>query len=155
MSGRVIAESAVGILLTVVLSVLGAGLFQLADGEPPQLAFLSSGPRLIASTLWLPLIVWSAFIVAGNARNRHRSGTWAFATNLAISAACAVLTIVGWFAIALLMGGWALFLVAISLISCAIFLTSAVIAMVLTHLMLFRRPPSGIDVPLAVHGAAG
>lgn len=140
MSVRVVAATIMGIVLTLLLSFVGAGLLEVADGRDMAGAFFDAGPRLIGSTLWATLPVWGVLIFVGNVRNRHRGGSWAFSTNVLTTLAVAALTIVGWFVVALIMGGWALFLVAISLVSCLIFVGAASVSLSLTHLWFFRRP---------------
>lgn len=140
MNVRVVAATIMGIVLTLVLSFLGAGVLEFADGRDPAGAFFDAGPRLIASTLWTTIPVWAVLILVGNVRNRHHSGSWAFSTNVVTTLALSALTIVGWFVVALIMGAWALFLVAVSLASCLIFVSAASVSLGLTHLWAFRLP---------------
>ena len=139
MTGRAIAETLVGILLTAILAIVGAGLFELSDGATPAEAFLDSGPRLILGAFAIPGVLWIVMMLLGNIRNRRRASGWAFLTNLLSAVVVAVLNVVGWLVVALVQGNWAWLMVGIAIIVSLLFFVAALVGLLLTHFAFFRH----------------
>jgi hypothetical protein len=147
-NARVVGATLITIVLTLLISVIGAGLLEIADGRDFVGAFFDGGPRLLIGTLWVTVPVWGILLLVCNVRNRHRGGSWVLSANVLMTLAISALTIVAWFVVALVMGGWALFLVAISLVSCVIFVSAASVSLSITHLWVFRRPLAPVTLKL-------
>lgn len=139
MTGRAIAETVVGVVLTAVLAILGAGLFELSDGATPAQAFLDSGPRLILGAFVIPGVLWILMVLIGNIRNRRRASGWPFLTNLLSAFVVAVLNVAGWLVVAIVEGNWAWLLVGIAVIVSLLFFVAALVGLLLTHFAIFRH----------------
>lgn len=154
MTGRAIAETAVGVVLTAVLAIVGAGLFELADGATPARAFLDSGPRLILGAFAIPGALWVIMVLIGNIRNRRRASGWAFLTNLLSAFVVAVLNVVGWLVVAVVQGNWAWLMVGIALVVSLLFFVAAFVGMLLAHFAFFRHGAASREpAPSAVSAA--
>lgn len=154
--GRAAAAGLITIALTAVLTLLGAGTLKLFDGadEGVAHAFLDGGPRLLWSTLWVTAPVWAVMVVAVEVAWRRAPRIRVFTAVVIVTVACAGLTTLGWFVVALIEGGWALLLVAISLITASLFAIAATIAAAITHLWRFRAPRAPVaDVAAAIDAA--
>lgn len=138
MTGRAVAESAVGILLGLLLSLIGLGLIQLSDGTDAATAFLDEAPRLLLGILWPAIIVWVVLVIIGNVRNRRRGSVLRMITNLVSTFVAALLAVIGWFILAAVQGDWAWFVFAIALVAALVFFVATSIGFVLTHLVFFR-----------------
>jgi hypothetical protein len=136
--GWALAASGVTVGVTALLTLLGAGVLQYVDGDDLGSALFASGPRLIWSTLWFVAPVWIALVAAANLRWRRLAAERLFAATVVTALACAGVATLGWFFVALVEGGWALLLVAISLVTASLFALSATVAAALTHLWWFR-----------------
>lgn len=145
----------VGVLFTVLLTVLLAGIFAALDGQPPLSAFFDSAPRLVFSTLGLTFVVWAALVAVGAARTARRSARRAYIVTVLVTVGCIVVTLLGWFVVALVAGGWALFLVVVSLLTSLFFLASAAFVFFLVYFVIFPRPAavpidSGVQLDAAI-----
>ena len=144
MTGRAIAETVVGLVLTALFAIAGAGLLELSQGTDPAEAFLDAGPRLILATFALPGALWAVLLLIGNIRNRRRASGWAYLTNQVSALVVAVLGVGGWLAFALVQGGWALLLVGIAIVAALFFLAASIPALLLTHFAFFRHGPAPV-----------
>ena len=143
MTGRAFAETFVAIVLGLLLSVIGAGILQLIGGADARTAFLDTGPRLIFGALWPALILWSLLLLIGNLRNRARNAGWKMMTNLISTVAVALLATGAWLYISSVSTGFGMLLLGIAVSASVTFLIGAALAILATHLLIFRRPATG------------
>jgi hypothetical protein len=139
MTGRAVAETLVGFVLTTLLVLVAAGLLEFSQGADPAEAFLDSGPRLIFGTFAIPGAVWAVLLLIGNIRNRRRASGWAYLTNQLSAVVVAVLGVVGWLVVAMVQGGWALLIVGIVMFVALLFVGASIPALLLTHFAFFRH----------------
>ncbi|MCW4385321.1 hypothetical protein OH146_05985 [Salinibacterium sp. SYSU T00001] len=137
---RAAAGAVVMIAATLVLATLGAGGLQLLDGGDLTQAFLERGPRLLVSTLWFMVPPWAILVVVVSIRWRRFRGLRMLALQAGVAVGCALLATAAWFVVAMVEGGWALLLVAISIVTSGIFAISAILAATLVQFWLFRSP---------------
>jgi hypothetical protein len=140
MTGRAFAETFVAIVLGLLLSVIGAGILQLFNGSGLPTAFLDTGPRLILGALWPALILWSLLLLIGNLRNRARDAGWKVLTNLISTLVVALLASGAWLYISTVPGGFGMLVFGIALVASVVFLIGAAVAILVTHLLIFRTP---------------
>jgi hypothetical protein len=154
MTGRAIAETVVSLVLTAILAIVGAGLFELSDGATPAQAFLESGPRLILGAFAIPGVLWVIMLLVGNIRNRRRASGWHFLTNLLSTFVVAVLNVLGWLVVAIVQGNWAWLMVGIAVVVSLLFFVAALVGLLLTHFAIFRhRAASRESVPSVPAGS--
>lgn len=151
MAARVVAETIVGFILTVTLTIAVIGLLDLLSGTDAATSFLQLAPSTVAGTLWPALALWAALVTIGNIRNRHRASVWKFLTNLVSAIAAGIVNVVAFTVIAFSgEGGWALLLVGIVLAAVIGFVVAAALGLALTHFVFFRHPGPPAQVAVAV-----
>jgi hypothetical protein len=137
-SMRIVAETVVGILLTLLLTLLVAGIVLSIDNPDPVGAFLTDGPVLVFGLFGVALVLWVISVAIGNALHRNRRPRARVAHNLISALAVALLTVLFYAVIGIPAGGWALLIVGIAMAPALAFLVAAAIAIPVTHLVLFR-----------------
>jgi hypothetical protein len=143
MAARIAAETAVGVLLTLVLLVGGVAIMNIVDGTSAVSAFTDEAPRSVFGTVGIAFGLWAVLVAIGNTVNRRRAAGWKLLANSVSALVLAVVNVLAWVVIAVPQGGFALLLVAIVLVVSAIFVVVAALALWLTHLVLFRQRATG------------
>ncbi|MDF1478422.1 hypothetical protein PYV02_04925 [Leifsonia sp. H3M29-4] len=126
-------------ILTLVLSVLGAGLLQWFFGASPAEALLDQGPRLILTFMDVGVIAWLLLLILGAARGAGL-GFGMLGTVLAalISAALNLVVVV---IVALVQGGAGIFAIALGVEAGIIFIVAALlVALVMYRLVKPSKP---------------
>jgi hypothetical protein len=142
MAGRTVAGTLTAIVLTAVLLLLGAGLLALDGAASPAEAFLSDGPRAVVAFVGLPFVVWAIVLVLVDLLGRNRTARFRFLIGIPVTLVLAVLALGFWVVFAMIQQGWAAFVLAIAVLYLALFVVAALVALAVTHLVLFRRSPA-------------
>jgi hypothetical protein len=139
---RVIAESLVALVFTVLLTIVGVALFQASGGGDPGEA-IDSAWRLTATGAAIAFTLWAIMLVIGNVATRRRG--WAahvvigFGTALLAAFVNAGVVIL----IALVAPSDDSWIYAIAAIATLVaFLIAALVGLLLTHLVVVRRRPA-------------
>lgn len=143
MTGRAIAETAVALVIALVLTIAACGLLELADGTETATAFFDAAPRTVFGILWPALLLWTVLVLVGNLRNRLQAPGRKFLTGVMFTIAACLVGAIGWLIFGMIAGGWGLLLFAIALFPTVFFFMAAVLALWVTHLGFFRRSPTG------------
>lgn len=147
MAGRAMAEAVTAVVLTAVLVLLGAGLIALGGEESAAGAFLAAGPRNAATLLGIPFLVWAVALLVAARRAQRNGGRMRLVPAIVVTLVVGLLTLAFWALIGLTSGGFGMLLVAVALAHVALFCGAAVVALVVTSLVLFRRrSPAGSAV---------
>jgi hypothetical protein len=147
---RMLAETVVGILLTLVLMWLIIGGLNSIDSPDLAGAFLADAPSLMFGAFWIALGLWVILVVIGNGIHRNRPPRARVLHNLLSALGASLANVLVFVVIGITAGGWAMLLVAIVLMAAVAFLVAAGIAIPLTHLVLFRpRTPAATASPAA------
>lgn len=133
---RALLETAVAVVLTAVFAVLLYGLIDFQGDW--QAAFLDEAPRAIASGFLAGGIIWILALIIGNLAGRRRSSWVRFVTNIISLLVAAIVNLVIWAVLGFTMGGWAVLLVAIAVVTGLVVLGAGLLALVVTHFVLFR-----------------
>jgi hypothetical protein len=145
---RIAAQTAVEILLTVLLTLLFVGAVSSIDTADPGAAFFQDGPALVFGVFWIGLILWGLSVVIGNVIHRNRRPGARIAHNLVSALIAAIVNTIVFVVLAFTAGGWAALLVAFAIVAGLAFLVAAAIAVPLTHRFLFR-PRTAASTPSA------
>jgi hypothetical protein len=140
MTTRAFQETLVALAVTIALLFLGAGLLAL-DSAPAGDAFLRRGPAGLLAILGLPVLVWALVITASNLLSRRRGVAVKLTLNAVLTVAVAGFTAAFWAALAFEQGGFASLLIGVAIAHSLLFGVSALLALALTHLLVFRRAP--------------
>jgi hypothetical protein len=139
---RVIAESLVALVFTVLLTIVGVALFQASGGGDPGAA-IDSAWRLTATGAAIAFTLWAVMLVIGNIATRRRG--WAAHVVLGFgTAVLAALVNAGVVILIALVApsddSWVYAIAAIAtLVS---FLIAALVSLLLTHIVVVRRRPA-------------
>lgn len=133
---RALLETVTAVLLAAVFAILIYGLIDFQGDW--QTAFLDEAPRAMASGFLAGGIIWVLALIIGNLANRRRASWVRFLTNAISLLAAAIINLVIWAVFGFTMGGWAVFLVVIAVFTGLIALGAGLLALVLTHFVLFR-----------------
>jgi hypothetical protein len=138
---RVIAESLVALVFTVLLTIVGLALFQAGGGGDPAAA-IDSAWRLTGTGAGIAFTLWAIMLVIGNIATRRRG--WAahvvIGFGTALLAALVNLAVV--VLIALVAPSDDSWLYAVAAVAALIaFVLAAAAALLLTHLVVVRRRP--------------
>jgi hypothetical protein len=139
MSGRTLAEPLVSAGITLVLLFLGAGLLALRTAESAADAFLRSGPASILGILGVALLLWLVLLLTAAAVNRNRTAVVRLVTDVVITLLVGAAALGFWAMFAAAVGGFGDLVVGIALVDVALFCVAALVALPVTHLVLFRR----------------
>ncbi len=142
MQGRVLAATLTTIAITVVLLFVGAGLLSLDSAESPAAAFFDQGPRALVGVVGIPFLVWVAALVATDHLTRRLALAPRLLIGIGVTVVIALIAVVFWALVAGAAGGFAALLVAIALIYIALFTVAAIVALLVSHLVLFRPRPA-------------
>ena len=135
---RIVAETVVGILLTLLVMWLIIGALNSIDSTDPAGAFLSEAPSLMFGAFWIGLGLWAVLVVLGNVLHRNRRPRDRVLHNLLSALGASLVNVIVFLVIGFTAGGWAMLLVAIVIMAALAFLAAAAIAIPLTHLVLLR-----------------
>ncbi len=135
---RVFLETLVAVALTAVLHWATAGLVGLPDSDFVT-AFLQQAPGFAFGTFWIGYALWVVLLVIGNLWHRRRAPGWRLASNFVSAIVAGVVNTVAFFVIGLVAGGWGLLVAAIAIVSGLIFVAAALVSLLLTHLVFFRK----------------
>ncbi|BDZ45065.1 hypothetical protein [Naasia aerilata] len=141
MSGRTLAEPLAAAGITLVLLFLGAGLLALGTAESALDAFFRSGPASVVGILGVAVLLWIVLLLVAAAVNRSRSPVVRLVTDTLLTLLVGGAALAFWAAFAAAVGGFGDLVVGIAVVDVALFCGAALIALVLTHLVLFRRTP--------------
>ena len=144
---RIVAETVVGIVLTLLLALVVTGLLVSIDNADPATAFFREGPALLFGAFWVAIALWVILVIIGNVIHRNRPPRARVLHNLLAALAAAVLNVIVLTIIGATAGGFAMLLAGIAIVAAIAFLVGAAIAIPLTHLVLFR--PRTRAVPAA------
>jgi len=138
---RVIAESLVALVFTVVLTIVGVALFEAGGGGDPGEA-VDSAWRLIGTGAGIAFTLWTIMLVIGNIATRRRG--WAAHVVLGFGTALlAALVNVGVVVLIALVApsedSWVYAIAAVATL--VAFLIAALLSLLLTHLVVVRRRP--------------
>jgi hypothetical protein len=142
---RVVAESLVALVFTVLLTIVGVALFQASGGGDPGEA-IDSAWRLTGTGAGIAFTLWAIMLVIGNIATRRRG--WAahvvigFGTAL-LAALVNVGVVVLIAVVAPSEDSWVYAVAAIA--SVLAFLIAALVALLLTHVVVVRRRPAQPD----------
>ncbi|MFC0680733.1 hypothetical protein ACFFGH_23115 [Lysobacter korlensis] len=150
---RILAETVVGILLTLLLTLLVTGALVSIDNPDPAGAFFGEGPALVFGAFWIGLVLWGILVVIGNVLHRNRRPGARVLHNLLAALVAGILTLIVYIVIGATAGGWGLLIVGIVLVPTIAFLVGAAVAIPLTHLVLFR-PRTTAAPPAATASSA-
>jgi hypothetical protein len=126
-------------VLTLALSVLGAGLLQWFFGASPAEALLDQGPRLILTFMDVGVIAWLLLLILGAVRGAGL-GFGMLGTILAALVAAA-LNLVVVVIVALVQGGADIFAIALGVEAGIIFIVAALlVALVMYRLVKPSKP---------------
>jgi hypothetical protein len=140
---RIVAETVVGVLLTLLITLLVTGALLSIDNPDPAGAFLSDAPQLVFGVFWIGIVLWVISVIVGNVVHRDRRPRARVTHNLVSAFVAAVLTLAVYVAIGITAGGWGLLIVGIAMVPALAFLVGAAIAIPVTHLVLLRpRTPA-------------
>ncbi|MDQ4137326.1 MAG: hypothetical protein M3116_00565 [Actinomycetota bacterium] len=140
---RIVAETVLGVVLTLLLAVAVAGLLAGLDRPNPAEAFLREGPALLFGAFWIAIVLWVILVGIGNVVHRNRRPRARVLHNLLSALAVSVLNVIVLTVIGATAGGFGMLLVGIAVVAAIAFLVGAAIAVPLTHLVLFRpRTPA-------------
>lgn len=140
MAARVVAESLVALILTVILTIAVVGTLDFLSGSDVVTSFVEQAPSTVFPVLWPALGLWAVLVIIGNSRNSRRASAWKFLTNLISALAAGVVNVLIFTVLAFSGGGgWALLLVGIAIAVVVAFLVAAAIALALTHFVFFRH----------------
>jgi len=139
MQGRVLAGTLTTIGITIVLLFLGSGLLSLDSAESPAAAFFDQGPRALVGVVGIPFLIWVAVLVAVDHLTRNLPVAVRLLIGVGVTVVVALIAVVFWAVVAGTAGGFAALLVAIALIYIGLFCVAATVALLLSHLVLFRR----------------
>ena len=139
---RVIAESLVAFVFTALLTIAGVALFQASGGGDPGAA-VDSAWRLTGRGAGIAFTLWAIMLVIGNIATRRRG--WAAHVVLGFGTALLAAFINAGVVILIALvapsdDSWVYAIAAIA--SLVAFLVAAVIALLLTHLVVVRRRPA-------------
>lgn len=132
--------AALQLVLTLVLTVLAAGLLQWFFGATPAEAFLDQGPRLIFTFMDVGLIAWLLLLVVGAARGRGL-GFGMLGTVLAALVAAA-LNLVVVVVVAVVQGGADILYIALGVEAGIIFIVAALITALVVQRVAGERAPA-------------
>jgi hypothetical protein len=145
---RILAETVVGILFTLVLMWLLLGALNTIDSADPAGAFVGQSFAIMFGAFWIGLLLWVVLVVVGNIVHRKRRPGVRVLHNLLSALGSAVINILVFVVIGMSAGGWAALLIAIVVMAALAFLVAAAIAIPLTHLVFFR-PRAAAPAPAA------
>jgi hypothetical protein len=139
---RVIAESLVALVFTVILTIVAVALFQASGGGDAGEA-IDSAWRLTGTGAGIAFTLWAIMLVIGNIATRRRG--WAAHVVLGFGTALlAALVNVGVVILIAVVApsedSWVYAVAAIA--SVVAFLIAALVALLLTHLVVVRRRPT-------------
>ena len=139
---RVIAESLVALVFTVLLTIVGVALFQASGGGDPGAA-IDSAWRLTGTGASIAFTLWTIMLVIGNIATRRRG--WAAHVVLGFGTALlAALVNVGVVILIALVApsedSWVYAIAAVATL--VAFLIAALVSLLLTHLVIVRRRPA-------------
>jgi hypothetical protein len=147
MSGRTLAEPLAAAGITLVLLFLGAGLLALRTANSAADAFLRSGPASVLGILGVPLLLWLVLLLVAAAINRARTPVVRLVTDAILTLLVGGAALAFWAVFAAAIGGFGDLVVGIAIVDVALFCVAALVALLVTHLVLFRRPePSRPEV---------
>jgi hypothetical protein len=148
---RILAETVVGIVLSLLLALVVAGVLVGIDNADPAGAFLSEGPRLLFGAFWIAIALWVILVGIGNVVHRNRPPRARVLHNLASALAASGVNVIVYTVIGATAGGFGRLLVGIAIAGAIAFLVGAGIAIPLTHLVLFRprTPTAAPERPIA------
>ena len=142
---RVVAESLVALVFTVLLTIVGVALFQASGGGDPGEA-IDSAWRLTGTGAGIAFTLWAIMLVIGNIATRRRG--WAahvvigFGTAL-LAALVNVGVVVLIAVVAPSEDSWVYAIEAVATL--VAFLIAALVALLLTHVVVVRRRPAQPD----------
>lgn len=136
MTLRAFLETVVALVLTAAFAILAYGLIDFAGDW--QRVFLDEAPRAIFTGFGVGGILWAIALLIGNLVHRKRASWVKFVTNTISLLVAAIVNLIAWVAFGFSMGGWAVFLVAISLLASGFVFVAGVLALVVTHFVAFR-----------------
>ena len=140
---RIVAETVVGIVLTLVIALIVCGLLVGIDSADPVGAFFREGPALLFGALWIAIVLWVILVVVGNVVHRNKPPRVRVLHNLVSAAAASGVNVIVYAVIGAMAGGFGMLLVGIVILGALAFLVGAAVAIPLTHLVLFRpRTPA-------------
>ena len=147
---RIAAETVVGIVLTLLLALVVAGLLVGIDNADPAGAFFREGPALLLGAFWIAILLWVILVIVGNVVHRNRKPGARVLHNLLSALAASVVNVIVYTVIGATAGGFGMLLVGIAILGAIAFLVGAAIAIPLTHLVLFRpRTPAAAPAATA------
>lgn len=141
MTRRALGETLVAFGVTVVLLFLGAGLLSLGSVPAPD-AFLRQGPAGIAAILAVPVVLWALLVAAATVLARRRGPVFKLTVNGLVTVVVAAFTAAFWAALAVAQGGFATLLIGVAVSHSLLFAIAALLALAVTHLLVFRAAPS-------------
>ena len=136
---RIVAETVVVVVLTLLLALIVAGSLVSIDSVDPVAAFLEEGPALLFGSFWIAIVLWIVLAAVGNVVHRRRAPRVRVVHNLVSALAASVVNLIVFTVIGVTAGGFGMLLVAIAIIAAIAFVVGAAIAVPLTHLVLFRN----------------
>lgn len=150
---RALLSGGVTVVIALVLTVAGATVFELLDGAPFTGALVDGALRLVFGSLWFVLPLWGAALIGASLVWRRCAGARMLILHVVVALACAVLATGVWFAVAVTEGGWALLLVAISVLVSGLLVAATTVSAAMVQLWWFRVPRSRMEAaPLPVAG---
>jgi hypothetical protein len=139
---RIVAETVVGILLTLLFTLLVAGLLVAIDSADPAAAFFREGPALVFGAFWIALLIWGLLVILGNVVHRNRRPGARVLHNVLAALLGALVNLIAFAVIGATAGGFGMLLLGIAVIAAVSFLPGAAVGMLLTHLVFFRSAPA-------------
>ena len=146
MTGRAVAEVLSGVAIAAALVLVGAGLLALDGAESPAAAFLYAGPRTAGTLLGIPFLIWAAALVLVALRGRRGTARGRLVPAVVLTLGIGLLTLAFWAVVAGISGGFGMLLAAVAVVHVALFCVTALVALAVTSLVLFRRPPAASPV---------
>jgi hypothetical protein len=144
---RIVAETVVGTVISLLFTLLIAGLLVGVDNADPARAFFTDGPALVFGAFWIAIGLWVILVGIGNVVHRNRRPGARVLHNLLSALVATAVNVVVYAVIGATAGGFGMLLVGIAIIAAIAFLLGATAGILLTHLLLFRGPRTQAAAP--------